>query len=107
VVADRGWLPADRFIGTTGKIVAPKLYIAFGISGAGQHVAGIGAAEVIIAVNTDRTSPLLKMADLGVVGDLNEIVPILLRKLEAMEAAAPEPAAEPPAHAALALQAAG
>ncbi|NBC31504.1 MAG: hypothetical protein GVY13_02395 [Alphaproteobacteria bacterium] len=109
VVADRGWLPADRFIGTTGKIVAPKLYIAFGISGAGQHVAGIGGAEVIIAVNTDRTSPLLKMADLGVVGDLNEIVPILLRKLEALEAAAPPagPAAEPPAHAALELQAAG
>ena len=84
VAADRGWLADDRFIGTTGKIVAPKLYLAFGVSGAGQHVAGIGGSEVIIAVNTDRTAPLLKMADLGVVGDLHQIVPILLRKLEAL-----------------------
>lgn len=92
VAADKGWLDADRFIGSTGKIVAPKLYIAFGVSGAGQHVAGIGGSEVIIAVNTDRTAPLLKMADLGVVGDLDAIVPILLRKLEAREAGAPPPA---------------
>jgi electron transfer flavoprotein alpha subunit len=82
VVADRGWLSADRFIGTTGRIVTPKLYIAFGVSGATQHVAGIGGSETIIAINTDRTSPLLKMADLGVVGDLHEIVPILIRKLQ-------------------------
>ena len=81
VVADRGWLAAERFIGTTGRIVAPKLYIAFGVSGATQHVAGIGGSETIIAVNTDRTSPLLKLADLGVVGDLHQIVPILISKL--------------------------
>ena len=84
VAADRGWLPPDRFIGTTGKIVAPKLYIAFGVSGAGQHIAGIGGSQIIIAVNIDGTAPMLKMADLGVVGDLNQIVPILLRKLEAL-----------------------
>ncbi len=82
VVADRGWLAAERFIGTTGRIVTPKLYIAFGVSGATQHVAGIGGSETIIAVNTDRTSPLLKMADLGVVGDLHQIVPILISKLQ-------------------------
>lgn len=86
VVADRGWMSADRFIGTTGKIVAPKLYIALGVSGAGQHVAGIGKSESIIAINTDRTSPMLKMADLGVVGDLHQIVPILIRKLEQIAA---------------------
>lgn len=97
VAADRGWLAQNRFIGTTGKIVSPKLYLAFGISGAGQHVAGIGDSELIVAVNTDRTSPLLKMADLGVIGDLHEIVPLLLRKLEdamaerAGAAAAPGP----------------
>ncbi|QNT69391.1 electron transfer flavoprotein subunit alpha/FixB family protein [Defluviicoccus vanus] len=81
VVADRGWLAHDRYIGTTGKIVAPKLYLALGVSGAGQHVAGITGSETVIAINTDRTAPLLKMADLGVVGDLHQIVPILIRKL--------------------------
>lgn len=92
VAADRGWLPQNRFIGTTGKTVSPKLYMAFGVSGAGQHVAGITGSEVIIAVNTDRTSPLLKMADLGVIGDLHEIVPLLVQKLEqAMRDRAPEP----------------
>ena len=86
VAADRGWLPADRFIGSTGKVVAPKLYLAFGVSGAGQHVAGIVGSEVIVAVNIDRTSPMLKLADLGVVGDLHEIVPILLIKLKELAA---------------------
>ncbi|MBK8174718.1 MAG: electron transfer flavoprotein subunit alpha/FixB family protein [Rhodospirillales bacterium] len=81
VVADRGWLPSDRFIGITGRIVSPKLYIALGVSGAGQHLAGIGGAETIIAINIDRTSPMLKTADLGIVGDLHQIVPILIRKL--------------------------
>jgi electron transfer flavoprotein alpha subunit len=83
VVADRGWIGHDRYIGTTGKIVQPKLYMALGVSGAGQHVAGIGGSEVIIAVNTDRTAPMLKLADLAVVGDLNEIVPLLIEKLKA------------------------
>ncbi len=81
VISDRGWLPVERYIGTTGKIVAPKLYLGFGISGATQHLAGITGSEHIVAVNTDRTSPLLNMADLGIVGDLNEVVPILLEKL--------------------------
>ncbi|TVR97120.1 MAG: electron transfer flavoprotein subunit alpha/FixB family protein [Rhodospirillales bacterium] len=93
VAADRGWLPSDRFIGTTGKIVAPKLYIAFGVSGAGQHLAGIGGSQVVIAVNTDGTAPMLKMADLGVVGDLHAIVPILLKKLEALAQGSAAPAA--------------
>ncbi len=96
VVADRGWLAADRFIGTTGKIVAPKLYLALGVSGAGQHVAGITASETVIAVNTDRTAPLLKLADLGVVGDLHAIAPVLIRKLRVLrQAAAPSPAVRP------------
>ena len=96
VVADRGWLAPDRFIGTTGKIVAPKLYLALGVSGAGQHVAGIGGSETVIAINTDRTSPLLKMADLGVVGDLHQILPILIRKLrERAERTTVSPSAEP------------
>lgn len=82
VVSDRGWLAVDRFIGTTGKIVAPRLYIAFGVSGAGQHISGITESETVIAVNTDRTAPLFSMADLSVVGDLHQIVPALIAKLQ-------------------------
>lgn len=82
VIADRGWLEHDRYIGVTGKLVSPKLYIGLGISGATQHSSGITGDGVLIAVNTDRTAPLLGRADLGVVGDLHQIVPILLRKLE-------------------------
>ena len=95
VVADRGWLPPDRFIGTTGKIVAPKLYVALGVSGAGQHVAGIGGSETVVAINTDRTAPMLKLADLGVVGDLHQILPILIRKLRERAKAAAVPRAAP------------
>lgn len=100
VIADRGWLAVERYIGTTGKIVAPKLYMGFGISGAGQHVAGITGSETIVAVNTDRTSPLLNMADLGVVADLNQVLPLLLAKLEQLRknkaaTAAPATTAEP------------
>lgn len=107
VAADRGWLPADRFIGTTGKIVAPKLYIAFGVSGAGQHVAGIGGSQIIIAVNIDGTAPILKMADLGVIGDLHQIVPILLRKLEALAAGGRPPPSAAAESAELNLMATG
>lgn len=96
VVADRGWLPPDRFIGTTGKIVTPKLYVALGVSGAGQHLAGIGGSETVVAINTDRTAPMLKMADLGVVGDLHQILPILVRKLRERGKSVAESRAAPP-----------
>lgn len=94
VAADRGWLANDRFIGSTGKIVAPKLYMAFGVSGAGQHLAGITDSECIVAVNNDRTAPMLKRADLAVVGDLHQILPVLLDKLEALVAAGDSRAAD-------------
>jgi electron transfer flavoprotein alpha subunit len=81
VIADRGWLDPERFIGTTGKIVAPKLYIAFGVSGAGQHISGITESETIILVNSDRTAPLFNIADLGVVADLHQVLPALIEKL--------------------------
>lgn len=84
VAADRGWLSDERYIGSTGKIVAPKLYLAFGVSGAGQHLAGITDSEYVIAVNSDRTAPMLQRADLAVVGDLHAIVPILLDKLRGL-----------------------
>ena len=97
VAADRGWLAVDRFIGSTGQIVAPKLYMAFGVSGAGQHLSGITGSETVIAVNSDRTAPMLKRADLGVVGDLHEILPILLSKLQALAAITAENRSEPAA----------
>lgn len=81
VIADRGWLSTERFIGTTGKIVAPKLYLAFGVSGAGQHMSGMTASETVIVVNTDRTAPLFSLADLGIVGDMHQIVRELLVQL--------------------------
>ena len=82
VIADRGWLPTDRFIGTTGKTVTPKLYLALGISGASQHTSGMNRSETVIVVNNDRTAPLFSLADLGIIGDLHEIVPALLACLE-------------------------
>ena len=83
VISDRGWLANDRFIGATGKTVSPKLYIALGISGASQHTAGLSGQETVIAVNIDRAAPIFKLADLGIVGDLYEVVPALLDKLTA------------------------
>lgn len=82
VVVDRRWLPFERQIGTTGKTVAPKLYLALGISGASQHTGGMMGSETIIAVNTDRTAPMLGLADLGVVGDLHQVIPALLAELK-------------------------
>ena len=68
--------------------IRDRLYMAFGVSGAGQHLSGITASELVIAVNSDRTAPILKRADLGVVGDLHQILPILIRKLQALAAPA-------------------
>lgn len=77
---DRGWMPADRFIGTTGVSVNPRLYVALGISGAVQHVTGLGHPEHIIAVNLDPSCPMMHMADLAIVCD----APALLRELVAL-----------------------
>lgn len=74
VVTDRGWVDHVRQIGTTGVVVAPHLYMAFGVSGAVQHTSGIGQPEHIIAVNLDQYCPMMQLADLAVVGDANEII---------------------------------
>ena len=79
VVTDRGWVPHARQIGTTGVVVDPTLYLAFGISGAVQHTAGLGDPEHIISVNTDAHCPMMQMADLAVVADANAVLDELER----------------------------
>ncbi|MEZ5072557.1 MAG: electron transfer flavoprotein subunit alpha/FixB family protein [Bacteroidales bacterium] len=85
-VSDEGWRPHEEHTGQTGKIIAPNLYMAFGISGAIQHLAGVSSSKCIVAVNTDKDAPIFEAADYGIVGDALKVLPKLIEEIKAAKA---------------------
>jgi len=87
-ICDAGWLPLDRQVGSSGQTIAPKLYIALGISGAIQHIVGMKGSRMIIAINKDAEAPIFEIADIGVVANLFDVVPPLIEEIKRVKGAA-------------------
>ena len=90
---DAGWIPYRNQVGLTGRTVRPRLYIACGISGQIQHLAGMSSSDVIVAINTDKDCPMMKLANLAVPGDLYEIIPAIIAEIQKVRGEAPAIAA--------------
>jgi electron transfer flavoprotein alpha subunit len=84
-VSDEGWRPHEEHTGQTGKIIAPNLYIAIGISGATQHLAGISSSKYIVAVNSDKDAPIFEAAQYGIVGDAMKVLPKLVEAVKGLK----------------------
>lgn len=85
-VSDEDWRPHSEHVGQTGKIIAPNLYFAFGISGAIQHLGGVSSSKIIVAVNTDKDAPIFEAADYGIIGDAQKVLPELIAAIKAAKA---------------------
>ncbi len=85
-MTDNGWLPRARQIGLTGRTISPRLYVAIGVGGKFNHMVGVRAAGTILAINRDSDAPVFDAADVGIVGDWREVVPLLVAELDRVDA---------------------